>query len=81
MGSGNGGALRFVFSLVLALLFAFVLAFAFTFGAGLRSSIGSVGTSAFAFGLAFTFAGRATVPPAGIPSSLFPVGEAPGCTG
>ena len=75
VGSGNGDGFR------LALLFAFALLFSFAFAGGLISSSGSGDTSAFAFGLALTFAGGAMLPPAGIPCSPFPVGDAPGCTG
>ena len=75
VGSGKAGALRFVLEFVFALLFWF----AFTFAVGLTSSTGSGETSAFAF--AFTFAFALTRPPAGIPSSPLPVGDAPGCTG
>ena len=75
VGSGSGGAFR------LALLFELLLLFAFAFAGGLTSSIGSSDGSAFAFGLALTFAGGAMLPPDGIPCSLFPVGDAPGCTG
>ena len=76
VGSGNGEGFRLALLFELLLLFSFALA-----GGGLRSSIGSGDTSAFAFGLAFTFAGGAILPPAGIPCSLLPVGDAPGCTG
>lgn len=75
VGSGSGGALR----LLLLLLFVFEFVFSFA-GAGLRSSSGIEG-STLAAGLALTFAGGVMVPPDGIPCSLFPVGDAPGCTG
>ena len=55
VGSGNAGALR--------LLFALLLLFS------------------FAFGLAFTVAGGAIVPPEGNPSSAFPVGGDATCAG
>ena len=77
VGSGKAGALRFVLEFVFALLFWF----AFTFAVGLTSSTGSGETSALAFAFAFTFAFTFTRPPAGIPSSPLPVGDAPGCTG
>ena len=73
VGSGKAGALRFVLEFVFALLFWFA------FAVGVTSSTGSGETSAFAF--AFTFAFTLTRPPAGIPSSPLPVGDAPGCTG
>ena len=77
VGSGKAGALRFVLEFVLALLFSF----AFTLTVGLTSSIGAGETSAFAFAFTFAFVLALTLPPEGIPSSPFPVGEAPGCTG
>ncbi len=75
VGSGNAGALR----LLLLLLLLFSFAFAFT--VGLTSSIASGDTDAFAFGLALTFADGLIVPPAGNPSSGFPVAGCDGCTG
>ena len=77
VGSGNAGALR------LLLLFAFAFAFEFSFAlaAGVKSSSGSGDTSGLTCGLAFTLAGGAMVPPAGIPCSLLPVGVPAGCTG
>lgn len=70
VGSGTGGAFR--------LLFEFVFSFA---GAGLRSSSGSIEGSTLATGLGLAIAGGLIVPPDGIPASLFPVGDAPGCAG
>src|SRR5689334_8513990 len=77
VGSGNAGALRFV----LALVFVFELLFSFAFTVGLASITASGETSAFAFAFAFTLGVGRTVPPAGSPSSFFPVGVEPGCTG
>ena len=73
VGSGNGDALRFALPLVLA----FPFAFEFGLGAGLRSSSGSTEGSKLAAGLAFAFtlAGGVILPPDGMPSSLFPVGD------
>ena len=73
VGSGSGGALR------LLLLFVFAFAFAFALATGLGSSISSGDTFAFAF--TFTLAGGLTVPPAGNPSSAFPLAGCVGCTG
>ena len=70
-GVGSSGAL---FALALAggvsLLFA-ALAFALSVGDG----------ESAAFALALTFAVGLTGPPRGIPCSLCPVGDVPGCTG
>ena len=71
VGSGNAGGLRF------ALVFVFSLVFA----TGLTSSIGGGESSTLGAGVAFTLATGLVLPPAGIPSSPFPVGDAPGCTG
>jgi len=71
VGSGNDGALG------LLLLFEFVFAFWFA-GAGLRSSSGSTEGSTLAAGLGLALAGGTIDPPDGIPSSLLPVGDAPG---
>jgi hypothetical protein len=71
VGSGSGGALRFELPFV----------FSFAFATGLTSSIGGGESSTLGAGVAFTFAIGLVFPPAGIPSSPLPVGEAPGCTG
>ena len=73
VGSGNGGGFR------LELPFVFSLAFAFA--TGLISSIGGGESSTLGAGVAFMFATGMVFPPEGIPSSPFPVGDAPGCTG
>ena len=67
VGSGNAGAFRLLFALLLLLLFSFA------FTGGLTSSVAAGDTAAFAFGLAFTFADGLIVPPDGNPSSGFPV--------
>ena len=77
VGSGKAGALRLVLEFVFALLFSF----AFRFAAGLASITASGETSAFAFAFALAFALALTLPPAGMPSSPFPVGDGPTCTG
>src|SRR5689334_16838240 len=77
VGSGKAGALRFVLEFVFALL----LSFAFTLAVGLASITASGETSAFAFAFTFAFAFALTRPPEGIPSSPFPVGVGPTCTG
>ena len=74
VGSGNGGVRR----LLLLLVFEFVFSFA---GAGLKSSSGSTEGSTLATGLGLAITGGAILPPEGIPCSLLPVGDAPGCTG
>lgn len=74
VGSGSGGAFR----LLLPFVFEFVFSFA---GAGLRSSSGSIDGSTLATGLGLAIAGGLIVPPEGIPASLLPVGDAPGCAG
>jgi hypothetical protein len=75
VGSGNGRVFR------LLLLLLFELLFSFVFADGLTSSTASGETAAFAFGLAFTFAGGLIVPPEGNPSSGLPVAGCAGCTG
>jgi hypothetical protein len=69
VGSGAGGA------------FGFVFAFSFVVGDGLTSSVGSAEGSKLASGLGLAITGGLIVPPEGIPCSLLPVGEDPGCTG
>ena len=77
VGSGNAGALRLLF----ALLFVLLLLFSFALASGLSSSISSGEACAFALAFAFTFAGGVIVPPAGNPSSGFPVAGEATCTG
>ena len=72
VGSGNGGVRR------LLLVFEFVFSFV---GSGLKSSSGSTDASTLGDGLGLALTGGAILPPEGIPCSLFPVGDAPGCTG
>jgi hypothetical protein len=55
--------------------------FAFVVGEGLASAVGSTDGSKLASGLGLAIAGGLIVPPEGIPCSLLPVGEDPGCTG
>src|SRR5258705_8242756 len=76
-GSGTGGALR------LLLVLGIALAFSFTFTGGLRSPKGVGATSALMlrFLLVLSLAGALITPPAGIPSSAFPVGGCAGWTG
>ena len=75
VGSGSGGAFRLLF----------VLSLAFALAWGLNSATGEGNTAAlalaFALALTFEFAGSVIVPPAGIPTSPFPVGGCDGWTG